>query len=180
MRQVVTAALDARRQPPPSAPDRRTLHRTLADMVRDGDRDAALRRYPPREDTEPLPAAVTDTLRQWTADLWQQRQAQGPLVPPLDAPAQDMPWLRSLQWAAWADVALPTEDWATLASAVLHLPSDRLVPWLRRQVSAHAWETLRPQLADWPARDVLAYRGCSTAGRGVSPSSCCSDSRMPT
>lgn len=156
VRHVVAAALDARRQPPPAAPDRRARGRTLVDMVRDGDRDAALRRSSPREDTEPLPAHVTDTLREWAADLWQQRLVQGQLVPPLDAPAQDMAWLRSLQWAAWADVPLPVEDWVALAQAVLHLHSDRLVPWLRRQASGHAWKTLRPRLADWPARDVLA------------------------
>ncbi len=154
--QVVDAALDARRQPPPAAPDRRARHRTFADLARDGDRDAALRRLPPREDTEPLPAPVTDTLRAWAADLWQQRLAEGQLVPPLAAPAHDMAWLRSLQWAAWADVPLSTEDWVTLAPAVLHLPHDRLVPWLRRHTSTEGWETLRPQLADWSARDVLA------------------------
>lgn len=64
--------------------------------------------------------------------------------------------MRSLQWAAWADVPLSVEGWVTLAPVVLHLPSERLVPWLRRHATREAWAELRSQLDDWPAREVLA------------------------
>lgn len=55
VRQVVKAMLEARRRPLPAVPDRLARHRSLAELVRDGDRDAALRHSPPREDAEPLP-----------------------------------------------------------------------------------------------------------------------------
>jgi len=154
---IATEALQARRSPPPPRPARTSpARRSLPDLVAEADREGALRRSPPRSTDPPLDPLTVDALRQWAAEQWEERLADGPLVPPDDPPAQDMTWVRSVQWAAWAQLPVLAPVWAELATAVLHLPHDGIVEWLRSQRSPACWQAVRNQLSGWSARDVLA------------------------